>query len=407
MRLSSDAVLPLDDLGWLGEAVGDARVVAIGESSHFTREFYELRLNLLRHLGIDAYAMESGFPEGWTTHDRLAGGEGPAAQGITSLMGVWTEMRDQLDWMRANGTRFYGIDLPGSNCSLTPGVDAVTAYLAEADPDYTVPPAVRAAAAWSAASPFSAPQALAAYTELEPAQRDALTAGLAGLTARLRARRLDYIERTGADAYSRTLHTLSLTVTLDATVREMAGGGTQHLSIRDAGIADTIEWILGREQRLVVGAHNMHVQRSPMIMPGMPVSTPMGMHLAERLRDDYVVIGTTSGPGQTLNNGPGFYSGELFTDLEAPDPDSLDGLMAATHDGPFAVDLRRLSADDAKAVQAAARHRIGAWYAEVEPLAAFDILVHIPRVTAAHPDEAALAHAPAEVAEVFAAYLRK
>ncbi|MGH2887976.1 MAG: erythromycin esterase family protein, partial [Solirubrobacteraceae bacterium] len=77
-RLSGEAVrplatldpdAPLDDLDWLGEAVGDARVVAIGESAHYSREFLLLRHRLLRYLverhGFGAYALESGFPEGW------------------------------------------------------------------------------------------------------------------------------------------------------------------------------------------------------------------------------------------------------------------------------------------------------------------------------------------------------
>ena len=50
-RLSDEAIVPLrtldpagplDDLEWLDRAVGDARVVAIGESAHYNREFFEL-----------------------------------------------------------------------------------------------------------------------------------------------------------------------------------------------------------------------------------------------------------------------------------------------------------------------------------------------------------------------------
>jgi erythromycin esterase len=59
---------PLDDLAWLDRTIGDARVVAIGESSHYNHEFLALRHRLVRHLvqrhGFTTYAMESGFPEG-------------------------------------------------------------------------------------------------------------------------------------------------------------------------------------------------------------------------------------------------------------------------------------------------------------------------------------------------------
>lgn len=93
----------------------------------------------------------------------------------------------------------------------------------------------------------------------------------------------------------------------------------------------------------------------------------------------------------------------LFTDLPpATDPDTLDGLMAASHDGPFAVDLRRLSPADAAAVGAVTRQRFGAFDVPQRPLAAYDVVVHLPHVTPAQPDPDTLAYAPAEVRDAFA-----
>jgi hypothetical protein len=52
VRLSAEAVIPLrtvdpvgplDDLAWLDQAIGDSRVVAIGESAQYNREFFQLR----------------------------------------------------------------------------------------------------------------------------------------------------------------------------------------------------------------------------------------------------------------------------------------------------------------------------------------------------------------------------
>ncbi|WP_227979454.1 hypothetical protein [Nocardia spumae] len=47
-RLDPDG--PLDDLEPLGEIIGGARVVAIGESSHFITEFERMRRRILRFL---------------------------------------------------------------------------------------------------------------------------------------------------------------------------------------------------------------------------------------------------------------------------------------------------------------------------------------------------------------------
>jgi hypothetical protein len=64
---SLDPRAPLDDLEPLGELIGDARVVGIGESAHYVREFYLLRHRLLRFLvercDFSVYAPEAPFTQ--------------------------------------------------------------------------------------------------------------------------------------------------------------------------------------------------------------------------------------------------------------------------------------------------------------------------------------------------------
>ncbi len=420
-----DPAAPLDDLDWLDPAIGAARVVAIGESAHYNREFLQLRHRLLRYLverhGFTAHAMETGFVEGWLVDDwvraRTDDGSGDdgdrlghiMANGLTSLMGLWTPIRTELEWMRrhnrgaADAVGFYGIDLSGSNASLLPGLDAALGYLAQADPEFRADPGIRGtAAAFAATSPFAIPAASAGYGQLAPERRDALTAGLADLIARMTAGRLDYLQRSTAEDYARALRSLHLTATIDALARALVRGD-QHAAMinREAAIADTVEWIVGREDRVVLAAHNAHVQRWPGTLPGMPAATTMGLQLADRLGTDYLVIGTTTETGQTLNTSPDFYSGTLFMPQDPPEQGSLDALMAASHDGPFGTDLRRLSEADTATMRAVRRQRFGNDYGEVSPLDAFDVVVHVPHVTPAEPDHAALADSPSEVQEVF------
>lgn len=408
-----DPAEPLDDLEWLDDAVGRARVVAIGESAHYNAESYQLRHRLLRYLverhGFGAYAMESGFTEGWLTDRWVRGGEEPLghimADGMTSLMGPWTQMRAHLEWMRQydRPLRFYGIDLGGSNASLVPGLDAVIAYLTTADPEFDVDPGIRETAAiCGPPSAFSAMAARVAYGSLTSAARDALTAGLADLTARMTGRRLDLIGQSTVDDYERALRSLRNTVTLDGATRAMVRGDLASVMCqRDAAMADTVEWILRREDRIVLAAHNAHIQRWPATLPGVPPATPMGMHLADRLGEEYLVIATTTGTGRTLAAGPDFYAGKLFTDLPAPEPDSLDALMDACG-GLVASDLRRLTPADVDVVQGTKRQRYGHFYADISPLDAYDVLIHLPHVTPADPDADALAESPQDVREAFA-----
>lgn len=373
---------PLDDMSWLDEAIGDARVVALGESAHYNRETYLLRHKVLRHLverhGFTAYAMETGFTEG---RSALTGDLSDVlANGLTSLTGIWTEMREHLEWQRTTDARFYGIDLGGANASLVPGLAAlpgVSDFLRET------------AAAFGAESVYSAPAALGRYTALEQSTRDTLTAGIAELRARLAA------ERAVDPAVVRSAH---LVAALDLVIRAMARGDQREaMSVRDAAMADTVSWILEREDRILLAAHNGHLQRWPGVMPGVEAMTPLGLHLADRLGDDYLVIGATNGTGRTLHHGPEFFTGQFFADLPAPESGSLDAFMGQLSDEPFALDLRRLSPTEADHVRGAARQRFGPFYAELDATVAYDLIVHLPHVSEASLDAGALDASPEEV----------
>ncbi|GAA5111732.1 hypothetical protein GCM10023320_05020 [Pseudonocardia adelaidensis] len=241
---------------------------------------------------------------------------------------------------------------------------------------------------------------MAGYPGIAAECRDALTAGLADLRARMVARRSEYARRTGAAVYERALRTMHLTVTIDAQFRAMARG-EQFAMHRETAIADTVDWITDREGRIVLPAHNGHVQRCPCTMPGVAEES-VGMHLADRLGADYVVIGTTAGTGPTLADAPDFFAGTLFAELGPPEPGSLDALMDAAHDGPFAVDLRRLSPADTALVRGATRQRFGHHYSDQNPLDAYDVVIHIPRVEPAELDAAAVAESPTDVQRTLA-----
>jgi len=111
------------DLEPLREIVGDARVVAIGESTHRIHEFYQVRHRLTRflvsRLGFSAFVMESGFPEGLAVDGWVVGGPGERDAllrgGITYHMGRCAEMRDHLRWMRSHdASRRGGTSAPTS-----------------------------------------------------------------------------------------------------------------------------------------------------------------------------------------------------------------------------------------------------------------------------------------------------
>ncbi len=110
------------DLAPLTQAIGDARIVALGEQTHGAREEYLLKLRLLRYLyeklGFEVLLLESGFYDVGRLAGRMSSGEpldGMAPGNIFFMYSKSAEGRlllQYLDQQRARGTplQLAGID---------------------------------------------------------------------------------------------------------------------------------------------------------------------------------------------------------------------------------------------------------------------------------------------------------
>lgn len=134
--------LPLDtvdpeadraDLRPLLPLLGPARVVAVGESTHGTRDFFQFKDRLWRFLveeaGYRAFAMEAGFAAGQAADAYVTRGEGTVQHVLEELrIPVWNtdEVAALLDWTRdynanapeARRVRFFGIDARNDSLEL-------------------------------------------------------------------------------------------------------------------------------------------------------------------------------------------------------------------------------------------------------------------------------------------------
>ncbi|WP_051468795.1 erythromycin esterase family protein [Actinomadura oligospora] len=270
------------------ELPGDVRVVALGESAHNITEFYELKDRILRHLaeehGFTAFVMESGFAEGLGVDAWLRGGPAGAAgaadaadvadvarDGITYRFGECAPMRRQLRWMRTAGVGFYGMDLPGSSTSPGPAVRVI----AERTPGWDLRDLARRSDLGGRT------EAAVRFAVLPAAERDELLTDLRELTLRAEGSRDGVVVRAAA----------SLAAFLD----EQEPGREGEPYPRDVFMADTVRWVLEREERVVVSAHNGHVQRTP--LDGRPM---MGALLDAALGPAMAVVGMTYASGPVI-----------------------------------------------------------------------------------------------------------
>jgi len=134
------------------EAIGDARLVLLGEASHGTHDFYAERARLTQRLivekGFHAVAVEADWPDAYRVN-RFVRNLGEDRDADTALSGfkrfpVWmwrnVDVLDFVRWLRAHDDSlpagapkvgFYGVDL----YSLHASIDEVLKYLAKVDPE--------------------------------------------------------------------------------------------------------------------------------------------------------------------------------------------------------------------------------------------------------------------------------
>ncbi|MFC9251927.1 erythromycin esterase family protein [Amycolatopsis thailandensis] len=362
------------DLDLVREVVGDARVVCIGESAHCGSEFYRLKDRvtrmLVQNLGFTAFVLESGFAEGLAVNEWIHGGPGEledvARDGITYRFGECPEMHAQLSWMRdwnrstPQTVQFYGMDWPGA--CVSPGA-AVRACLARLEPRPGDAELVELTELGSRAV------AQIRGRNLSPDARAELRNRLAGLVSRA--------TESGDEIAIRCASPLPELVERMAP----ADPGATASGARDLFMADTVRWLLEREQRIIVSAHNAHIHRS-----AMPTgAAAFGKVLGAELGSDLVVIGTTQGSGETFSftpRGEEIFDSEVsLVPFEAP-PNSLDAVMRVPGVPLHLTDLRQVPAELlADATGSMVFDQV--WPVEDLPHA-FDAVVHFEGVNIIH-----------------------
>ena len=95
------------DMEPLRRIIGDARIVSLGEATHGTREFFQLKHRMLEFLatqmGFTIFSIEANMPEAYRLNDYVLNGTGDPAQLLRGMY-FWTwnteEVLDMIHWMR-------------------------------------------------------------------------------------------------------------------------------------------------------------------------------------------------------------------------------------------------------------------------------------------------------------------
>ncbi|MCW3055562.1 MAG: hypothetical protein JWN14_4732, partial [Chthonomonadales bacterium] len=363
-----------DDLAPLDKIVGDARIVALGEASHGTREFFQMKHRLLEYLvnkkGFTVFAIEANWPESEVADRYIKTGEGDPTRALDAMY-FWTwhtkEVADMIQWMRDYNQK------PGDHPTLTftsfdmqtPNVAArlVHEYFAKADKASL--PTVQAA--------------YARYTQERPLQRVSLTpevlkadrAHAEEVLKLLDSKRSDLVRAT-SEADFRHARQCALIVQQAAT---MNAPQQNPYEIRDRSMAENVRWLAEEaypNQKIVLWAHNGHIGDD--LILGAPT---MGRHLRKMYGTKMVTFGFGFDFGEiraSTLSGDKFTTGPIPQKVPPAMAGSAEAILRQAGSPRYLLDLRSISPTSSLGIWLAQDQLFrepGAAYAPDQPQAMF------------------------------------
>ena len=379
---TSKAESGFEDLASLKEMVGSARVVALGEATHGTKEFFEMKHRILeflvKEMGFNIFAIEATWPESNLVNDYVQTGIGDPARLLAGLY-FWTwntqEVLDMILWMRRHNQNpgsapkvsFYGFDMQYPKMAM----DNVIAYLQKIDP----PSARRADSLYSFYRPYQTNQS--GYGGASSDVKITCRTNLRLVYDHLVAHRALYEGKSSAREFALALQSARVAIQAEEVFSKEDPG------TRDQFMAENAQWLLDQaaaDSMIVLWAHNGHVSAS--ITGGS-----MGSFLRSVYGGTMVVLGFDFYGGSfnavSWNLATGTATGPLTSHhVEKPPSDSYEYLFRGAGIPRFMLDLRRIPTGDPASswIHGPRKFRsIGAIYDAKSPQS-FYYSVQLPRV---------------------------
>jgi erythromycin esterase len=339
------------DMQPLKKFIGSAKVVALGEATHGTREFFQMKHRFLEFLvtqmGFNIFGIEATMPESFDINEYVLTGEGDPSKALAGIY-FWTwdtqEVLELIEWMRRYNAdplhkrkvKFYGFDMQFHQRA----AKVTLAYLKKVDPQ-------AAESAKSELALLSNPYLEPRFNVMSGETKSALNRTLKGVLASFDGRKQQYISRSSVNEWALVRqHAQVLAQAVDLRTQEFMTNA--DLVIRETAMAENIRWVLqheGPDAKAVLWAHNGHVATNDASKEGGV--RWMGSHLRQMFGSEMVVFGFMFNQG-------GFQAVEApfpsktglrqFTVPAAP-PGTLDAMLASAGLKIAAVDLRTLPKD--------------------------------------------------------------
>jgi erythromycin esterase-like protein len=312
------------DVGAAVEAIGDARIVMLGEATHGTHEFYRTRAEITKRLivekGFAAIAVEADWPDALHVNrliqrhaDNAMAGRIKATEALGKFqrfpLWMWRndDVADLVRWMAYHNAQvedpaaragFFGIDL----YSLRNSMDAVVQYLSSVDPEA----ARRARDRYACFDQFGTDPQQYGYAVNFAMHPDCEREVVQQLVTMVSSS-AEYARQDGMYAEDDAFYAeqnARVARNAETYYRTMFHGRDESWNVRDTHMADTLDALCDHlsERRkaaakVVVWAHNSHIGDARATEMGEHGQLNVGQLMRERHGSEVFLLGFTTHTG--------------------------------------------------------------------------------------------------------------
>ena len=360
----------------LKSLVQNAEIVGLGEATHGTREFFQMKHRFVEWFAHQQdtviFAIEANMPEARAINKYIHSGYGKPEELLAGLQ-YWTwnseEVLQLIYWMRnynqsgEGKVEFWGFDMAFSKVA----ADSVHSFVQKADSMFLK----------ELEESYDFPKDPNDLRRMDSNEIIEILNRTQSVWQYLSENREKY--RNNFDST-----TVDWAIQYAKIVMQAVSRYTPNGVSRDESMAENINWIY--EQRkgdgaLLIWAHNDHVERSPY---------RFGKLLTEKYGNSYVNVG--------FSYGEGYYSAVLGPDqpvstYPSPEPKigSLEYVFQSTDIPLFALNLKELKGElngswlkDSKPIKSIGSIAVDDPYRDIPIAEYFDILIYFDQTTASH-----------------------